>query len=88
MTKLEEWIGRYFAESQLQAVRSVLDGYGSEAWHREPGRVRRDAVIISRGSFRRLRGAIRLAMRDYRDVLVSEEVDPWVIGELKKYGKN
>ena len=28
-----------------------------------------------------------IAGRDYRDVLVGEEVDPWVIGELKKYGE-
>jgi hypothetical protein len=34
-----------------------------------------------------LKAAIQLADRDYRDVLIGEEVDSWVIGELKKYGK-
>ena len=34
-----------------------------------------------------LKATIRLAMNDYRDVLIGEDVDPRVIGELKKYGK-
>lgn len=47
--------------------------------------MKRDAVIISRGSIDMLRSTIKLAMWDYRDVLISEEVDTWVIGEINKY---
>jgi hypothetical protein len=31
-----------------------------------------------------LRSTIQLAMMDYRDVLISEEIDKWVMGEIKK----
>lgn len=85
---LDNWIRRYFSEEQLPAVKAILSEYGNgPAWHREPARVWRDAVIVSRGSLDGLREAIRLARSDYRDVLVGEEVDPWLIGELKKHGK-
>ena len=47
--------------------------------------VQRDMVIISRGSLEKLTAAIELAKNDYRDVLIGEEIDPWVIGEIKKY---
>jgi len=42
-------------------------------------------LIISRGSIAALKSAIELAMRDYRDVLISEQLDQWVIGEIQKY---
>ena len=84
---LETWISRYYAADMAPEVMAQLAQYGSESWHREAERVKRDAVIVSRGSIDKLQGAIRLAMTDYRDVLVGEEVDPWVIGELKKYGR-
>ena len=83
MTK--DWIRRYFPEDQLQQVLDILSEYGTESWHREGERVRRDAVIISRGSLDMLRSTIRLAMTDYRDVLIGEQVDSWVIGEISKY---
>ena len=82
---IEEWIKRYFSEEQLAEVLAVLCGYGTETWHREAERVKRDAVIISRGSLEKLKATIELAKNDYRDVLIGEEIDPWVIGELKKY---
>lgn len=85
---LDNWIRRYFSEEQILAVKAILYEYSEElSWHREPLRVWRDAVIVSRGSLDGLREAIRLANWDYRDVLAGEEVDPWVIGELEKYGK-
>jgi len=85
---LNNWIRRYFSEDQIPAVKAILYEYGKEpAWQRDPVRVWRDAVIVSRGSFDGLREAVRLAKRDYREVLLGEEVDPWVIGELQKYGK-
>ena len=82
---IEEWIRRYFPEEQLAEVLALLSGYGTETWHREIERVKRDLVIVSRGSLDALKSAIELAKNDYRDVLIGEEIDPWVIGELKKY---
>ena len=81
---IEDWIRRYFPEEELIQVLDMISAYGTEDWHREVERVKRDAVIISRGSLDRLRCTIRLAMIDYRDVLISEEIDRWVIGEIKK----
>jgi hypothetical protein len=31
-----------------------------------------------------LKSTMKLALWDYRDVLIGEEIDPWVIGELKR----
>ena len=82
---IEDWIRRYFQEEQISQVLEILSEYGTESWQREPERVRRDAIIISRGSVDTLRSTIQLAMRDYRDVLIGEQIDNWVIGEIKKY---
>jgi hypothetical protein len=82
---IEDWVRRYFPEEQFAEVLDILSEYGTEEWHREEERVKRDAVIISRGSIDKLRSAIKLAMTDYRDVLIGEEVDRWVVGEIKKY---
>lgn len=81
---IEVWIRIYFSDMQMDEVLAILSAYGKEEWHREEERVKRDAVILSRGSIELLRSAIGLARRDYREILVSEEVDPWVIGELGK----
>ncbi len=82
---IEDWIRRYFPDEQLAEVLDVLSAYGTEEWHREEERVKRDSIIISRGSLDALRSTIELAMMDYRDVLIGEEIDPWVIGEIKKF---
>jgi hypothetical protein len=82
---LEDWIRRYFPEDQGTEVLDILSAYGTEQWHREQERVKRDVVIISRGSIDKLRATVQLAMLDYRDVLIGEEIDPWVIREIKKY---
>ena len=82
---IETWIGHYFSDMQMDEVLAILSEYGGEEWHREEERVKRDAVILSRGSLELLRSAIELARRDYREILVSEEVDPWGIGELRKH---
>ena len=79
------WIKRYFPEEKTAEVMRLLEEYGTESWHMEIERVRRDIVIVSRGSMDALRAAAALAKKDYRDILIGEEVDPWVIGELKKY---
>jgi hypothetical protein len=62
----------------------ILSEYGTESWHKEEGRVKRDAVIISRGSLEKLKATMILAKNDYRDVLIGEEIDKWVISEIKK----
>jgi hypothetical protein len=82
---IEDWIRRYFSQEQVSEVLDILSVYGTQEWHREEERVKRDAVIISRGSIDILRSTIKLAMLDYRDVLISEEIDMWVIGEINKY---
>lgn len=83
---LEVWIRRYFPQDQMPQALEILSGYGTESWHREQERVKRDAIIVSKGSLDALRAAVELAKTDYRDILVGEEIDPWVIGELRKYG--
>lgn len=47
--------------------------------------MKRDAIIVSRGSLKELKAEIEIACIDYRDVLVGEEVDPWLIAELRKW---
>jgi hypothetical protein len=85
MISLETWIRRYFPEDQHAAVTKILASYGAETWHREETRVKRDALIISRGSLDKLRETIELAMRDYRDILIGEQIDKWLIGEIKRF---
>jgi hypothetical protein len=46
---IEDWVKRYFSEEQVPEVLDILSEYGTENWHREEERVKRDAVIISRG---------------------------------------
>ena len=84
---LAGWIRRYYPEHLVPEVLDVLAQYGGETWHREPDRVKRDAIIVSRGNIDSLKDTIRLAGRDYRDVLIGEAMDPWVIGELGKHGE-
>ena len=79
------WIRRYFIEPQLPEVMEILSGYGTETWHRETERVKRDALIISNGSLDVLRSTIELAKQDYRDVLISEAIDKKVLAEINQY---
>ena len=82
---IEDWIRRYFDDGQVAEALDILSEYGTETWQREKDRVKRDAIIISRGSIDKLRSTIKLAVLDYRDVLVGEEVDKWVIGEIRRW---
>ena len=82
---IEDWIKRYFSEEQIPEVLDILSEYGTESWHREEDRVKRDIVIISDGSMEKLKTTVMLAKNDYRDVLIGEAIDPLVIGELSKY---
>jgi hypothetical protein len=47
---IEDWIKRYFSEEELTEVLDILSEYGTEEWHGEEERVKRDAFIISGGS--------------------------------------
>ena len=82
---IEDWIKRYFSKEQILEVLDILSGYGTESWHREEDRVKRDIIIISAGSMEKLKAKVMLAKNDYRDVLIVEAIDPLVIGELSKY---
>jgi hypothetical protein len=82
---IEDWIKRYFSEEKIPEVLDILSEYGTESWHREKDRVKRDIVIISAGSMEKLKATVMLAKNDYRDVLIGEAIDPLVIGELSKY---
>jgi hypothetical protein len=82
---IEDWIERYFSEEQIPEVLDILSEYGTESWHREEERVKRDVIIISRGSMEKLKATMTLAKNDYRDVLMGEQIDPWVIKELGTY---
>lgn len=84
MMTINDWITRYYPTDQIPAVMAILSEYGTEAWHREAERVKRDAVIISKGSIESLRSTMKVALWDYRDVLIGEEIDPWVIEEINK----
>lgn len=84
----DAWIKKYFPEENIAEASKLLEEYGTESRHREVERVRRDIVIISRGSMDALRAAVGLAKKDYREILIGEQVDPWVIGELKKTSLN
>ena len=82
---IEDWIKRYFSEEQIPEVLDILSEYGTESWHREEDRVKRDIIIISAGSMEKLKATVTLAKNDYRDILIGEAIDPLVIGELSKY---
>jgi hypothetical protein len=58
---IEDWIKRYFPAEQLGEVLDILSAYGTEKWQREEERVKRDALIISRGSLEALEKSIALA---------------------------
>jgi hypothetical protein len=77
---LEKWIRKYFPESSAAEVVKLLSAYGAE---NDGYRVKRDIVIMSKGSIDKLRQGIKTALIDYRDILVGEEVDPWMMAELR-----
>ncbi|HBA59537.1 MAG TPA: hypothetical protein DCZ92_01680 [Elusimicrobia bacterium] len=84
--KTRDWIKRYFTDEQAPEALIILFPYGSKEGHREVERVKRDAIIISRGSLKKLKEAVDAAIWDYRDILAGEEADPWLIGELRRWG--
>lgn len=69
---LDEAVRAAFGPESADAM-SVLMSYGTERWHREPDRVRRDIVTLSEGNLDRLRYWTETAKTDYRDVLLFAE---------------
>jgi hypothetical protein len=63
-----------FPDSQVAAeALAILDGYGTQPWHRERERVHLAILKQCAGDLVRLRQLARLADRDYRDALVGAE---------------
>jgi len=50
-----------------------VDGYGTEAWHKERDRVQLAVLMQCDGKVERLRQLVELAGRDFRDALVGAE---------------
>ena len=70
---VERVVRRDFPADRVAEVRALLDEYGKEKWEREPHRVRLAALKLAEGNVERLRGAIELAKRDFRDVVAPAE---------------
>ena len=69
-----------FPESERAGVQSELERYGTEAWHNEVDRVRRDILLLAKGDAEEVRHLVDAAVRDYRDILYWAEYmadDPW-----------
>jgi hypothetical protein len=62
---IEEWIRGYFSEERLTKVLDILSEYGTEEWHREEERGKRDGLIISKGSIDVLGQKISIIGRKY-----------------------
>lgn len=66
-------VHRDFEGDSVPAVLAMLDGYGTESWHRELWRVRLAVLKLADGSLDGLRSALDIARVDYRDVLALAE---------------
>lgn len=66
-------VRRDFPSGQFFQVMDMLDEYGADASHREPIRVRLAVLKLANGELDRLRNALDLAKRNYRDALVAAE---------------
>jgi hypothetical protein len=64
---------RDFDQSEIAAVRELLNSYGIERWHREPIRVRLAMLKLADGDATKLGRLAISANQDYRDVVVSAE---------------
>jgi len=66
-------VRRDFPADNSTSVFALLTEYGTEQWHRETDRVRLAALKLAAGDIVRLRAAIEMAKRDYRDILAAAE---------------
>jgi hypothetical protein len=77
-----EAVRRMFSPDKFAEVENALLTYGEHDHEREVERVRLDIISISKGDVRRLAGWVKLAKRDYRDLIVSAEYES-VNGKLR-----
>ena len=70
---VERVVNRDFPGEDTAAAREMLASYGKESWHREVPRVRLAILKLAEGSLQKLGGAVKMASRDYRDVLAYAE---------------
>ena len=56
-----------------EQARMALAGYGDEAWHREPERVRLAILYLARGDLDDVKRRVEAASVDYRDVIAAAE---------------
>jgi hypothetical protein len=70
---VERVVRRDFPAARVDEVLAMLAEYGTDAWHREPHRVRLAALKLAAGRLDRLRREIESAKCDYRDVLAPAE---------------
>jgi len=70
---VERVVRRDFPAEPVSEVLALLDGYGVEAWQREPDRVQLAALKLATGSLDHLRCQVERAKCDYRDVLAPAE---------------
>jgi hypothetical protein len=71
----DDQVRRDFGEHADQALLRLAND-GKESWHREPERVHRAILKLSRGDIGLLRPHVDVAERDYRDVLSWAEYPP------------
>jgi len=80
-------VQRDFAPGEVGAALALLQEYGPKSWHHEVARVRVAALKLASGNFEELRRAVRIADRDYRDVLAAAEY-PVHIRQISPTEKN
>jgi hypothetical protein len=66
-------IRRDFAGTDVPEVEAIVMGYGRDAYHSEPHRVRLAALKLAAGNLEALRRHIDTARMDFRDVLAAAE---------------
>ena len=64
---------RDFAPKDIPAISAILNEYGALGWEREATRVRLAVLKLASGSLERARAQVKVAKRDYRDVISAAE---------------
>jgi hypothetical protein len=77
---VERIVRRDFPPGQHDLVRSMLDEYGTEKWHREEVRVRLAILKLAAGRFDEVQPHVDMAKQDYRDVLAYAEYPNYMRG--------
>ena len=64
---------RDFDANKQASIMTRLDEYGKQNWHREPHRVHLAVLKLSAGDSGRIPEFVKLACRDFRDVIAPAE---------------